>query len=119
MNPNVKETCKLKPNEQLRDIFHPGNIRTLTKPTFKSGVAMCLRYHSLGFYFGDCKHVTDHGDMDNKETANFCQFIGTVRGRRTDFQQHRGNNNNNQDRNADMPATSTPPATENNTENQG
>ena len=119
MNPNAKDNCKLKQDEQFRDIFHPGNVRTITKPKFKSGVEMCLRYHSLGFCFGDCKHVAGHGDMDNEETIEFCQFVGTARSSRAAFQQRRGSTNRNQDRNADRSANGTPPAADAGTGNQG
>ena len=117
MNPNVKENCKLKPNEQFRDIFHPRNVRTLTKPKFKTGGEMCLRFHSLGFCFGDCKHITGHSDMDADETADFCQYVTTARSNNS--QQRRGNGNRNQDTNPTRTTAGTPPATDANRGNQG
>ena len=117
MNPSMREDCKLRQNEQFKDVFHPGNIRTLTKPKYKNGIEMCIRYHALGFCFGDCKHEKVHGDMDDEGGMEFCQFVGAARTSHAAFSQRRGNNNNNnnnnnmnQDRAPARPTTGTPSA---------
>ena len=94
MNLSVREDCKLRQNDQFNDVFHPDNIRTLTKPKYKNSIEMCIRYHALGFFCGDCKHEKGHGDMDNEEGMEFCQFVGTARTSHVAFRQRRGNNNN-------------------------
>ena len=127
MNPNIREDYKLRQNEQFKDVFHPGNIRTLKKPKYKNGTEICIRYHSLGFCFGDCKHEKGHSDMDNEEGTEFCQFVGTARTSHAAFRQRRGNNNNNQNNNNNRnqprtpagPTTGTPATTNAGTGNQG
>ena len=119
INPNMRDDCKLSQNEQFNDVFHPGNIRTLVKPKYTNGVEMCIRYHDLGFCFGDCKHEKGLGVMDNEECVKFRQFVATARSNHADFRQRRGSNSRNQDRNADRPTTGTPPAANAGPGNQG
>lgn len=54
-NTNSQYGCMLVLTKQFRDVFHPGVMRNLDKPKKKNGIMMCLRFHTLGFYFGDCK----------------------------------------------------------------
>ena len=46
MNPSMREDCKLRQNEQFKDVFHPGNNRTLTKPKYKMALR-CVLYTML------------------------------------------------------------------------
>ena len=55
-NPNQYAICKLAETESYRSLFHPGNLRGLTKPTYKNGDPICLRCHTMGFCFVDCKY---------------------------------------------------------------
>lgn len=52
INPNQCHFCKLAPNEQYKDIFHPGNHPRMTaRPKSRNGHILCLRFHSLGYFF--------------------------------------------------------------------
>ena len=92
-NPNMHEDCKLRPNEQLRDLFHPGNTRGLTKPKLKTGAWMCPRFHGLGFCFKDCYNSKGHGKADDEEAAEFKKYVNGARENRQRYnQRNRGNN---------------------------
>ena len=93
-NPHMKEEHKLRPNEQLRDLFHPGNVRGLTRPKFKNGAWMCTRFHGLGFCFKDCHNVKGHAKPDDEEAADLRKYINGARENRQRYTQRiRGNNN--------------------------
>ena len=73
-NPNMRERLKLYHDEQYGLIFHPGNIKNLGKPKKSSGNPICLRYHSIGFCYNDCKVNKEHGTLTEDEAEKFNNF---------------------------------------------
>ena len=101
-NNNIPKECQLSPNEQFRDMFHPGNIRNLKKPE-RNGVVLCMRFHTIGYCFSDCKYKSSHGVLGDAEPAMKI-FVAQAR---TNRQQFCRNGNNNRD----QPQDNTPPKT--------
>ena len=106
-NKFVCPECKLKPNEQFRDIFHPGNTRSLTKATFKNGTLVCPRFHALGFCFTDCKNVAGHGKMDDEEKAGFVTYTEGARAARASYEGNRQGRRQNNNNNSSEPTNNT------------
>ena len=93
-NANIQASCKLSHNEPFRDIFHPGNVRDMTKPTKKNGHQMCLRFHTLGYCFDDCNYKSGHGTLDTDEAKDLKDFNKKAKENRNRFQnQRRGGGN--------------------------
>ena len=69
INPNLSEKCNLVEGEQYRFIFHVGNIKDIEKPKNRNGETMCIRFHSLGYCFKECRFVKEHGELDLEETG--------------------------------------------------
>ena len=88
-NPNMREDLKLKHDEQYGLIFHPGNIKNLEKPKKSSGNPICLRFHSIGFCYNDCKVHNGHGTLTEDEAKQFKEFIKQARAERDNFQRKR------------------------------
>ena len=60
---------RLTPNEQFRGIFHPRDLRGLSK-FMRNNELLCLRFHTLGFCYQDCKYKTGHGELSTDEEFN-------------------------------------------------
>ena len=99
-NSNPKDGCMLALTEQFRDIFHPGNVRALEKPKNKKGIMICLRFHTLGFCFGDCKYKNGHGSLDTDKTRSLSIYIISARENRKNYQQIRNKHGNQDQRNS-------------------
>ena len=107
----MRDDCKLRPNEQLRDLFHPGNVRGLARPKFKSGTWICTRFHGLGFCFKDCYNAKGHAKPDEDEASDFKKYsIGARKNRQRFTQRNRGNNNRDSSRHEEN-ESETPAAT--------
>ena len=78
-------------------MFHPENIRNLDKPK-KIGMMLCMIFHTLGYYFFDCKYKSVHGVMGEAEAA-MAAFVTQARTILQQFRR-RGNNNNQEDQHA-------------------
>ena len=89
VSPHKNEALMLRPNEQLRDIFHPGNVRNIPRPKRKNGYHMCARYHSLGFCYNDCRASNGHGKLSDEEASDFKQFVEAARHARESYNQRR------------------------------
>ena len=89
-NDNICQDCRLSSNEPFREMFHPGNIRTLKKPE-NNGVMLCMRYHTLGYCFSDCKYKSGHGVLGAAEAA-MKTFVAQARANLPHFRRH-GNRN--------------------------
>ena len=79
----------LRPNEQLKEIFHPGNVRNIPRPKLKNGHHMCARYHSLGFCYIDCRASNGHEKLTDEEASDFKQFVEAARQSRETYNQRR------------------------------
>ena len=90
-NSNQHDTCKLRSNESYKDIFHPGNTCRLTKPKKKNGDINCLRFHTAGYCFKECKF--SHGILDAEEAAEHAAFVQSAREQRKSHQERRNRNN--------------------------
>ena len=63
----MREELKLKQDEQYGLFFHPGNIKNLGKPKKPIRIPICLRYHSIGFCYTDCKVNRGHGTLTEEK----------------------------------------------------
>ena len=84
---------KLKQNEQFRDMFHPGNIKGVTKPA-RNGDMFCLRYHTLGFCYPDCKYKSGHCVLTPEEEGKFTEFMKEARSNLQNYNKNRKTNPN-------------------------
>ena len=66
LNSAESKRFKLAPNEQFMDIFHPRNLRGLVKPT-RNNELFCLRYHTVGFCYSDCKYKNGYNEQSQNE----------------------------------------------------
>ena len=82
----------LKISEQFRDLFHPGNIRNLEKPKIADGIPMCLRFHSLGSCFTDCKYKDGHSCLTTEEARKMKTFVDSARANRASYMDRRNGN---------------------------
>ena len=89
-NPTQRNECKLVEGEQFKYLFHPGNIKSLDKPKNNQGVTLCMRYHTMGYCFKDCKYLKSHGNLNNEETVGMANFLATARQGRKKFFAGRG-----------------------------
>ena len=108
INPNQMEICKLKADEQFKYLFHPGNIKSLTKPKKKDGEIMCMRYHTLGYCFKDCKYHKGHGNLNEEETQDMATFLTNAREVRAAFTNRRKRNRNGENNGGETPTPNTP-----------
>ena len=99
LNPDQHAICKLAENESYRSLFHPGNIRDLEKPKKKTGEMICLRCHTLGYCFPDCKYISGHGTLDNEEAQALASFVGKARVNKKAYLASRKNKNTNGEEN--------------------
>ena len=85
-------------NEQLRDLFHPGNLRNVKKPKLNYSPQMCLHYHCIGYCFTDFTFKSGHASLDITKTASLKTFVDRARASLTNYtQNHNGSNTNPQD----------------------
>ena len=89
LNPQVINGARLHDSEQLRMIFHPLNVKGITRPSFKNGNRICNRFHSVGTCFSDCRNIEGHVELDKDEAANYVKYVQAARAARTAFQQKR------------------------------
>ena len=89
-NSQTFEGARLKDDEQLRMVFHPANVRNITKPKLKNGHKLCNRFHSVGFCFSDCRNVEGHKELEKEEVDSYVRYVQAARASRAAFQQ-RGN----------------------------
>ena len=68
-------------------IFHPLNVRNITKLNLKNGNRICNRFHSLGSCFTDCRNSEGHVRLDKEEAADYVKFVQAARAARASFQQ--------------------------------
>ena len=94
-NPDQHEVCKLAENESYRSLFHPGNVKGLDKPKKKTGEFICLRCHTLGYCFPDCKYVSGHGPLDKEEAGELATFVNKARENKKAYLASRKNKTNN------------------------
>ena len=84
-NPDQHDCCRLKEGEQFRFLFHPGNLDGLEKPQRKDGEALCMKFHTMGFCFTDCKYRSGHGRLSEDEKVMMSKFLTGVRNKRKAF----------------------------------
>ena len=92
-NSNFQNDCKLKEGENFKMLFHPGNLKGLTRPKNKSGEDLCLRFHCLGYCFSDCKYNGGHGSLSRNEKEEVVRFVNGVREERRRFLERRKKGN--------------------------
>ena len=90
-NPDSVEGCRLAKDEKFRDVFNPGNVQNMEKPTTQDGQMICFRYHTLGFCFGDCKRY--HGALTNNYTSKLKEYVKKARENRKAYLNRRRNGN--------------------------
>ena len=105
INASVYEDNKLAPNKMFCDIFNPGNIKGVDTPTNVKGKQLCLKFHTLGFCFKECKFA--HGALADNETTKVKNFIKSAREGRVKYKNRRSNSTTN-GRNNRSTDTTTP-----------
>ena len=70
-------------------IFHPLNVRAITRPKMKNGNRICNRFHSVGACFSYCRNSEGHVELDKDEAASYAKYVQAVRTTRATFQQKR------------------------------
>ena len=90
INPDQRGECKLSDGEQFKFLFHPGNIKSMEKPKNSQGVTLCMRYHTMGYCFKDCKYLNGHGTLKEGEAVEMARFLSTARQGRKQFLSNRG-----------------------------
>ena len=98
MNPNRVEAYRLGEDEEYRLVFHPGNVRSLTKPKKQNGDPLCIRFHNLAFCFKDCKLSGSHVNLTQEEAKTMAEYVDSARKVRKSFRsrqaQGRGGGSN-------------------------
>ena len=89
-NDKQRESCKLASNETFREMFHPKFTNGLKGPTYKSGRGFCLRFHTCGHCWKDCKYITGNADIDDDEANTLCVFLDGTRQKRKEIDEGRG-----------------------------
>ena len=57
------------------------NTKTITEPKKKDEEVTCIRFHSLGYCFKDCRFMKGHGELDNNEAQGIVNFMDKARER--------------------------------------
>ena len=71
-------------------MFHPRNTKGLKKPTFKTGRGMCLIFHTCSHCWKDCKYLSGHAEIDDKEAQVLCTFLDDTRNIRDRLKEFQG-----------------------------
>ena len=82
--------CKLAPNEKYRELFHPGNLKGVLKPK-RNNELLCLRFHTLGYCYPDCKYRSGHGVLSQEEEKQMKEFMHEARRNLQAFQNRKKN----------------------------
>ena len=90
INPDQRGECKLSDGEQFKYLFHPGNIKSMGKPKNSQGVTLCMRYHTMIYYFRNCKYVKAYGTTNDALAVEMVKFISTARQGRKKFLSNSG-----------------------------
>ena len=80
-----QDCCRLKEREQFKFLFHPGNLDVLEKSQRKDGEALCMRYHTMEYYFTDCKYKSGHVSLNEEKKVKMSRFLTGVRNARKSF----------------------------------
>ena len=59
---------------------------------------MCMRFHSLGYCFKDCRFTKGHGELDREETEEMEKFLLKARAARKRFQENQRGRQGNRNR---------------------
>ena len=78
-NAAISDSWKLVDDESYRFMFNPISLKNLQRPKKYSGQLVCLRYHTIGHCFKDCKFTNGHGTLLEEERGGLVKFIGSVR----------------------------------------
>ena len=78
-NPSAQPSCAIRDSESFKYLFHPGNIKELSKSTKENGDQLCLRFHTMGFCFNTCKYSSGHGSISPSETTKLSAFLEKAR----------------------------------------
>ena len=108
MNYQIIDTCRLCNGEAHKFMFHPGNIKRLTKPKKKNGNMMCLRFHYSGYCFKYYHLTNGHGTIDTEGVIDQARFLTECKEHRKKFLERRGTGGQNRaprDGNDELPAT--------------
>lgn len=90
MNGADMKQCKLVPNEKYRELFHPGNLKGVLKPK-RNNELLCLRFHTLGYCYPDCKYRSGHGVLSQEEEKQMKEFMHEARRNLQAFQNRKKN----------------------------
>ena len=77
--------CLLKPDETFRSLFSPMMLRGSQTPKWANGQSVCLRAHTTGRCFSDCRFKSSHGPLDPQLADSLVAFTDVMRQKRQDL----------------------------------
>ena len=78
-NPEISEECRLTEDESYKFMFNPNSVKDIQKPKKRGGEVICLRYHTLGHSFKDCRFKNGHGTLEREEKEKLMEYLKEVR----------------------------------------
>ena len=75
MNPQLPLNNILRDNEPFNKILHPMNLRDMKFPKDINGVIRCLRWHTMGYCYRDCRYAAGHRPNGAAGDAGIAAFI--------------------------------------------
>ena len=89
MNPEKSLTKKLRDNEPFKNIFHPMNLCDMKLPKDRNGNTRCLRWHTMGYCYRDCRYAAGHRSNESARDAGIAEFIKLARVKQAAFEAFR------------------------------
>ena len=56
-------------------MFNPRSLKDLQRPKKRSDDLVCLRFHTIGHCFKDCKFQNSHGTLSGEEKERLGKFV--------------------------------------------
>ena len=82
--------CLLCSGEQYRDLFNRAQLCDMKQPRNKSGKVICLRWHTTGKCFHDCRLNLGHTALDPTAVAAIVALTNELRTKRKKFLDNSG-----------------------------
>ena len=77
--------CLLKPDERFKWLFTPAMLRGTETPKMANGHSVCLRGHTTGRCFSDCRFKSGHSPLDSRLADAVVSFTNVMRNKRKDL----------------------------------
>ena len=66
-------------------MFNPNSVKEIQKPKKRGGEVICLRFHTLGHCFKDCRFKDGHGTLEKEEKDKLVSYLKEVRASKKKF----------------------------------